>query len=472
MLYINEEVKQLIDTLEHPPTSRGLVIFNRLQAWGVLALFNKVNQDLEKLNEELETAIRPEAIGMDIDATLGSIKELRMNWGDIVKGWKIKVPIDNDNQYQINRMTNYLPNGEDGYDVTAEVLGSFRTAMHQLCDEEKITSRAMERTLEKGLVELTEMLEEIKRKIEKPETHLFKKLWEDIMCNYSSDNVKEEYQKWVEETGDVEFADLKAKQSQEIFMLLKSGFFRHCPKPTQGAVKNRKLTIGEDELEVGTKIPEGFDIECTRFEKYSEWRDAILILKYEKLGQYIYKHYRDLSEDDFRRIAYFDAMIDLIHNDMAKMKPNLGKHLKKYQKDKDKALLEELKKIFEPFKPYIRDDLRPTIIEEYLEKLLDSEMKEEAREKMNGQSKNKYCTSIVMALSSSFVFKPEHNNSNEDLGRALHKELDTVTKDTFVQYLKDSKNANKALTSWTARTIEELVKNSSMTIEKQYKVCV
>lgn len=150
-------------------------------------------------------------------------------------------------------------------------------------------------------------------------------------------------------------------------------------------------------------------------------------------------------------------MMDLLHEEMARIKPCLSKYLKRYQENQDEEFLNDCKKIFAPLKVYLKDELRQTIIDEYLEKLLfDSDFKEEANKMLTGQSKKKYCCSIVLALCYCNIFKPEYNNSNDDLGEALNAGLEWDNKNTLIRYLKDPNNNSKTLRSWTSTIIDEL----------------
>lgn len=461
MLDINKEIQQLLQLIDNPICYDGMVIFNRLQAWSILSMFNKVNQDLESLNEQLDTSINLEAIRIDFDSLISSVVSRKMKLSNIAKKCDGRDDTTENQLYQINLLTDYLPNGKEGYNITPDVVGSFRSAITQLCDEDRISFRTLESALDQGLKKMNDLLDKIHKKVETPAPYLFNKLWDDVLDKYGNYyDCTKEFNDWKERIGELSMDDLKSKQKQEILVLLTTKFFRFCSMPTRGAVKKRKLKIEEDDLEVGTYPPEGFDVECTRFERFIDWKgDCILALNYEKLGQYIYRNNRNFEENELYHITHFDMMMDYIHDEMARLKPNLAQYLKRYQEDEDEGLLNDCKKIFEPFKKYLKDEMRQTIIDEYLEKLLfDSDVKEEAKKKLRNSSKNKYCCSIVLALSFYNVFKPEYNNNNDDLAKALKSGLGSCNKETLVRYLKDSKNNNKALTLWSSSIMDDLKK--------------
>ncbi len=452
MLYINEEIEGLHRFIENLIYDDRNDLFNRMQAWSILAVFNKINHELETISAQLDTSIDLDAIRINFEKYCDQTIWSREKLYELVKRNK-----EGDNHLsEINRMTDYLPNEVEGYLVTPEVLGSFKTSMHQLCDNERIGTRALWYALDKGLDTMQQLLFDIQEKVMCPKPHLYVKLWDEISTNYNDEEFDIKYFEWLEDTGTPTIDELKARQKQAIYDLLKTGFFLYAKAPTGGEVKKRKLVITEDDLEVGCEVTKEFEIECAKFDRFIEWKeDSILIVNYEKLGQYIYKNYTKLTEDDFFNIKGFDWTIDQIHEAMAHVKPSLAQYLKRYQERQDEELLEDCKKIFKPFKEFLKEDIRPTLIDEYLEKLLfDSEVKEEAKKKLSGQSRNTYCCSIVIALSFGYIFKPEYNNA--DYAKALHMVIDSVEKKNLERYLKDSKISNSALNSWTTHIMDDL----------------
>ena len=417
-------------------------------------MFNRVNNELERLSEQLDTTIDFDAIGIKFEICCDP-----SYWKPF---WFHEPPrkdqISENRQTAINRMTDYLPNGMEGYGVTPEVLDSFKSAMHQLCDEEKMSARTLWYALNKSIDTIQLLLNDLHNKVLNPRPHLYEKLWDKILSSYEDDGYVYRFHGWYQDIGTPSIEDLKAKQRQEIYEFLRKGFFRYAKLPTGAELKKRKLKIVEDDLEVGCEVTNEFEINCGKFDRFIEWQeDCILIINPERIGQYIYKNYSKLDEEDFFNIKDFDSMMELIHEEMARLKPCLAKYLKRYQENQDEEFLNDCKKIFAPFKVYLKEELRKTIIDEYLEKLLfDSELKEEAMKNMRGQSIKKYCCSIVLALSYCNIFKPEYNNSNIDLGAALNTGFDWDNKDTFIRYLKDPEINSKALRSWTSNIMDEL----------------
>lgn len=454
MLYIEQEIEELHKLLMSPLQSRGNTLFNRLQFWSILTVFNRLNRELEALNLQFDTSIDLDAIEIDFDKYCDV-----ENWQQYKLQDIIKTDIEKESvRTEINLMSDYLPNGEEGYYITPDVLGSFRQAMYQLCDDDRMGSLSLQKAIDNAFGQMMTLLIELHNKVLNPKPHQYAKLWTTLKDTFFDDEYAEQYREWHQEIGTPTMEDLKAKQKQEIYELLKTEFFRFAKTPTGREVKTRHTVIAEDDLEVGCEIDKDLETKCAKLDRMVEWKDGcIMVINYERLGQYIYKNYKKLSEDDICRIIDFDGTIDLVHEDMAKLKPGLAKHLKRYQEQQDEELLKDIKKIFAPFKSYLKEDLRETLVEEYLEKLLfDSDLKEEARTMLRTQSKKKYCCSIVLALTTTYIFKSEYNNSNQDLAKALYDGLEADKKDTLVRYLKNKENSNNALNSWTSNIMDDL----------------
>lgn len=370
MTTIDDKIKLLLQWIEKPTHCGDSAIFNRLQAWSILSLLNKVNQDLETLIEQLDTSLSLDAARINF-----AIPPMRYLYRKIV-WWNYGFEGSEDKlSPQIDQMACCLQNEEDDYHVTSDGFESFKTAMNQLCSKDKISSLTIKNALFQGYSKMVELLGEIRKKTENPEPHLYKKFWDDVFREYYSwsyDDCKENFNDWKKKSiGELSLEELKAKQKKEILKLLETKFCKFCQNPSGGEVKKRKLKIDEDDLEVGTELPEGFDVECTRFEKFIEWKgDCILSLNYEKLGQYIYQYYHKFKGQELYNITYFDIMMDFIHEEMAKIKSDLKQYLKRYQESRSVIATTgnklDNKCYFSPNKYNSLSDSRKAIVDELL----------------------------------------------------------------------------------------------------------
>lgn len=282
-------------------------------------------------------------------------------------------------------------------------------------------------------------------------------LWNTILDDYGHDEALRDYSEWKEDNEGFTFDELKARQKQEVYRLLTSGFFRHYQRPTGAAVKNRRLTITEDDLEVGTRIPKSLPSECAKFEKFVEWRgEHLIILNYEKLENYIRKNQNQMNRQDMENIAAFDMRLDMIQDDMVALKPEEAKNQRDYEKNNVMEILNECADILNTCQHLLKDGIRKSIMKELLDKMLfDDKMKAEARRKLGKRTKAKYLCEIMAAISNCYVFKP--GIAPEDLAQEMRRKLTSVAVGSIKTYIvKAAGDRHSDLQQWTTESITEL----------------
>lgn len=287
-----------------------------------------------------------------------------------------------------------------------------------------------------------------------------KNLWNTILDEYGNDEACRDYQEWKEENDKYSFEDLKAKQKQAMFGLLNSRFLRYCHCPTGAEVKNRRLIISEDDLEVGTRIPWMLPSECAKLEKFFVWRgDHLINLNYEKLEHYIRKHHHLLKRNDLKNIAAFDMRLDMIQEDMIDLRPEEAKNHKDYETNNTMEILKECNAILSTCQHLLKEGVRDSIIKEYLEKMLfDEKMKEEARRKLGKKTRAKFLCEIMAAISNCYILKPEATFG--ELANCMRQKIKTVEAMSIKTYImKAAGNRQSDLQIYTSNSIAELKDN-------------
>ena len=454
--FIEDLHKALTETSSGGITSYAL--YRRLCALSIIAYMHEINDELEEISSKLDNDVDLNALEIDFD------KYLNKAYWD--KGWLLhnysiietEVPASS-----INHFTDYLPNGVEGYTFTPEMIGSFKNTLHQFCDKDRMNWRDIDYALNFGFKKMLNLLLDIKKKTQNPQAYLFQKLWDELRIDIDSDDILKEYNKWKEDHGEINFQNLKDKQTQTLVRLLSSDFLRFRPKPTKGEVNNSQLIIDEDSLETGSVLPDNIKEQCARLEYFVVWKDPeknILSFNYERLGKYVYDHYKEL-ESNLNVMIDTDIIFDAIHEDMAKLKSGLAKYLKRYEEDQIKELANDCKKILNTCKPFLKSDIRETLLEEYVDMAMyDTNIKAEVRSKLRGQSKNKFICDMIGHLSNCYVFDVKY--TAEDFAKALHKEIVSVEQNTLQRYIKETINSrNGNLYPWTKNHIDELKNNKS-----------
>lgn len=454
-MLIDNEIETLHKIMTETPSGDMLdfPIYRRMFALSVISYINDLNIKLEVLSSELDSTLF-DAITIKVDRYLNKDYWTR-SWlfSDL---WFSKME---KNSTVINKMTDYLPNGIKDYNFTPELMGSFKTAMHQFCDNGKLTERDLKYALNAGIDRMIELLGEIVSKSEHPEPHLFTKLCDEIRKTYSVDDAVQDYKSWKEELGDVSMKDLIAQQKIVIAKMLKSNFFENLHDLPRSSYDDCKIKITANDLPHTFEIADNMQSELAKFDRYFELKGGhIIVINYEKLGRYIYTNIRRLTEEQYYSFVELDTILDLIHEDMSKHRKDLDKYLKNYEENQYAKLLNECAAIINACQCHLRDGIRNTILREYLDMLLhDPEMKDEARNKLKGSSRKKYLCWIIANLSDCYIFKPE--SSSEELAQSLSKKLDLPLKTIKTYIDKTGSSGSSALRRWTKAKIDELKEN-------------
>lgn len=460
--YINDEIKYLHNVISGATIGAcSNPVFDRLFQLGVISLFHQINDDLEQLNKDLDVSVILEGVSIDFDTYLdekywivNSLFKDESSFYKVAVGCNIK---DISCRFQINEMTDYLPNGEKDYNITQDLIDTFKNSLNQLCDRNKLGSREVLFALYFGYVYMIKQLKEIKEKVEHPKPHQYIKVWEEI-CELRCDSAYlQAYEDWKEENENYTIDELKKKQLYEIYKLLNTGFFEYYFSITGADVKKCRLKITEDDLPIGCNISDSLAINCAKFEKFFEWKDGYIIrLNYEKLGQYIYKNYSKLKYSDIDAIVDFDNTIELVNEDIAEMMPRLKQHLKNYEENMVNELLKECSAILNTCQKYLDKGIRRNILHDYLKKLLfDKEMKDEARLKLLRSSRNTYICELVAALKNMDVFRIDCDK--HDLAKSLHEKITIVKEENLAKYIERAYNAREGtIYNWTKKIIDDL----------------
>ena len=203
-------------------------IFRRLFQLGVISLLHRINCGLETLNNDLNNSVILEGVSIDFenyineeywtDNFLFSNEEaIYQAAGHDIKEYGFKTVI--------NYMTDYLPNGVEGFNITQDMIDSFKSSMHQLCDRNRFSTKDILYSLFYGVHYMIQLLKEIREKVEHPKPKLCRNVWDDIYDVYTANKYCEKYFEWKEDNEGYTLKDLKKYQKQEIYILLNSGFF-------------------------------------------------------------------------------------------------------------------------------------------------------------------------------------------------------------------------------------------------------
>ena len=282
----------------------------------------------------------------------------------------------------------------------------------------------------------------------------------ESICEVAKQQAEQDYQAWKVEHEGYGYQRLEDWRSQEIVRLLSSGILKHAPAPTGREVKERSVVIDDEALEVGTLLPEGFEVLCAKLSPFVYWtgqKKEILLIDYERVDRYLQRHQEEITQEERMAYCYFDAIVNLIQEDMAAMKPQLAKYLKNYEENLREHSRKACVDVVNACQPLLKQNIRTDLLGDVVRKLMDDKrIGEEVQTKLcSNKARNKYLCEIIAALDYFGVFKAEV--VRRDLAKTLSQNMVSVSIGSADDYIKKFQSAKSGvLFDWMKENLEDL----------------
>lgn len=282
----------------------------------------------------------------------------------------------------------------------------------------------------------------------------------ESICEAAQQQAEQDYQAWKVEHEGFGYQRLEDLCSQEIVKLLSSGVMKHAPAPTGREVKERSVVVDDEALEVGTLLPEGFEVLCAKLSPFVYWvgqKKEILLIDYDRMERYLQRHQEDITQEERMAYCYFDAIVNLIQEDMAAMKPLLAKYLKNYEMNLRERSRKACVDVVNACQPLLKANIRTDLLGDVVRRLMDDKcIGEEVQTKLcSNKARNKYLCEIIAALDYFGVFKAEV--VRRDLARTLNQNMVSVSIGSADDYIKKFQSAKSGvLFDWMKENLEDL----------------
>jgi hypothetical protein len=268
------------------------------------------------------------------------------------------------------------------------------------------------------------------------------------------------YEEWKDEHEDFTYQQLVDKISSEIVGLLNSGIMEPAPSPTGREVKDRSVVIDDDSLEVDTLFNYDMDVACAKLSYFVSWtgpKNELLTLRYDRWDKFVQKHLKAISEEAFSAFYYFEAILELIHEDMAVIKPQLAPYLKNYEEHQLDRTRKECIEIINVCQPLLKSGIRECFLGDVIWKLLeDKSIREESQSKLCSiKTRNKYLCEIVAALDCNCIFRSDVSRKN--LAKVLSEKMESVSPSSAEYYIKQYQTSKSgSLYDWMRKNVADL----------------
>ena len=109
---------------------------------------------------------------------------------------------------------------------------------------------------------------------------------------------------------------LREMQALAVIEALNKGVFDFAPTPSQQEKDQVSQEFQSGFLPCDFEVTEDFRKAYTKFRRFAEKKDPMMIINYKRYGKYIQNHYYDFSDDQRYAIFELDMMLNLIHKEM------------------------------------------------------------------------------------------------------------------------------------------------------------
>ncbi len=231
---------------------------------------------------------------------------------------------------QMTQMEYWMKNGKLKRDMKA----MSKKAMKDYGIEFTIKGLKLETTqnlydaIEKGTIEMIEMLKEVQQKLDDAPFTLFgnfyryqKSLCDRYMVETRYKHFKRDLGVLSSDTYDL----LIDKQMFEMVKFLEKKFLRLTLTPSQRISNKVNLDMIYDYLPDDYVLPDGFEKCYARLMRFASWEKDILKIDQDKFGNYLFLYFYELNDEERQALYEFDIMLELIHQDMMKVLPDVSK---------------------------------------------------------------------------------------------------------------------------------------------------
>lgn len=268
------------------------------------------------------------------------------------------------------------------------------------------------------------------------------------------------YADWKEDHEDFTYQRLADLRGSEIVRFLNQNVLRFAPVPTGREVKERTVVIDNDSLEVNVVLGVDMDWASAQLSYFVSWtgpKNELLTIREDRMTKYLTKHQADMTEEDLSALYHFEAMLDMIHQDMAVMKPQLARYLKDYEANLLEHSRQECISVVNVCQPLLKTGIRAGILGDVVRKLMDDRrIGEEAQTKLcSMKTRNKYLCEMIAALDYFCIFRKDV--SRRTLAKTLSQDMGSVSICSADDYIKKFQSAKSGhLFDWVKENIEDL----------------
>jgi hypothetical protein len=183
--------------------------------------------------------------------------------------------------------------------------------------------------LKQKILQLVDMLSALRIKILQVDVDYAEKVFKRMAARVKGSTNSLKYVIWRARHQTPTMKQLEHQQIQVTAEMLMAGILTYDETPAGDDVAEVKLELVRNGLEHGQELPDDFDVECAKLRRYSYWQgEHLFMIDYQGIYGYLFSHCFEKFTKEQRIALYeYDVQLRMIHEDMARLKPELRKYL-------------------------------------------------------------------------------------------------------------------------------------------------
>ena len=185
------------------------------------------------------------------------------------------------------------------------------------------------KALKQKIVKLVNMLRKLQMKILQVDTDYAEKFFKRMAARLAKSAHNLDYEMWRARHKHPTMKDLERQQVQLTANMLIEGILAYDEMPTGDEIEEVKLELVMKGLKYGQQLPDGFEVECAKLRRYSYWEGGhLFMIDYQQIYTYLFSHcFEKFTKKQRIALFEYDMQLRMIHEDMVRLKPELGKFL-------------------------------------------------------------------------------------------------------------------------------------------------
>ena len=190
-----------------------------------------------------------------------------------------------------------------------------------------LVSRSEE--LRQKIVKLVDMLRALQMKILQVDTDYAEKFFKRMTARLAKSAHNLDYELWRARHKHPTMKELERQQVQLTANMLMEGILAYDEMPTDDEMAEVRLDLVMKGLKYGQQLPDGFEVECAKLRRYSYWEGGhLFMIDYQQIYTYLFSHcFEKFTKKQRIALFEYDMQLRMIHEDMVRLKPELGKFL-------------------------------------------------------------------------------------------------------------------------------------------------